>query len=216
MIEKREFPLHAIGAALQMRNNTAYDHHPPLFRRAAALVREHRPHGANILSFGCASGAEAMALADKYFTLEADRILGLDIDPHQVAVASHKNRYPNRVSFAPSSLEVMRQSGPFDAIFAVSVLCRWPATKGVEDIAEIFPFATFCSAVAELDSCLTSGGLLVIYNANFRFSDTPTFAKYRQAGRYRRGGKVAKFDRSNKRLSLDDADEDALFVKLVP
>jgi hypothetical protein len=109
----------AIQEAAQTATNTDYDRYPEIFKMASVILRERRrpQRGLRILSFGCASGLEPLALAEKYFASDRDQILGVDVSNTQLSLARAANRYPERVSFELSSPEVLSAYGPFDCIF---------------------------------------------------------------------------------------------------
>jgi len=206
-----------IGSVIQRANNTEYDRHPLIFEHVALALRARLPEGtrpANILSFGCSSGEEAITLAEKY--LLKDHIIGVDISDAHLNQARAANRIPERINFARSDPDFLARVAPFDVIFAMSVLCAWPDSEGKDDIASWFPFNRFARIVAELDQYLAKRGLLVIYNASFRFSDTDTYQKYRtvQIPGMGESGYVSKFNKDNRRCTEFDSYNEVLFEKI--
>jgi hypothetical protein len=127
-----------------------------------------------ILSFGCSTGDECFTLR-RY--LPDALIVGADVSRRALADARARND-DSRITFIRSRRGALSRSGPFAAIFAMSVLCRWPATMTTDDASRVYPFRRFEAATASLDEILTMGGLLVVYNANYRFIDTTTARKY--------------------------------------
>ena len=101
-------------------------------------------------------------------------------------------------------------------MFANSIFCRWPASRGVATIAELYPFAAFEAALSEIDQQLETGGLLALYNANYRFGDTALAGRYvplKLSG----AGRIGLCDQIRSRWpgeQLDQAYPDALFLKL--
>ena len=214
---RRTASSNAIEEIAQKATNTNYDRYPQIFKLASTAMIERRRsgRGTNILSFGCARGEEALALAEKYFTDPRDQILGVDISPEQLELARAANRLPARISFELSGSSTMEARAPFDAIFAMSVLCSWPGTQNAEDASSIFSFKRFSDLVAELDRYLAVGGVLVIYNANFRFCDTVTAGKYRVIPTgLNSNGFVYKFDATNRRRIDYDSYDEIIFEKL--
>lgn len=60
----------------------------------------------------------------------------------------------------------------------MSVLCRWPTTKGKNDISSIYAFDEFEKLIEHIDGKLRPGGILAVYNSNYFFEDTAAFANY--------------------------------------
>jgi hypothetical protein len=161
---------------LQVMTNTSYNRYPHVFEAVAPLLSE----GARVLSFGCSTGAEALSLAHIY--LKNSRIVGADVDVDALEIAN--SRIPaepvngNHVSFFLSTDQWLSEQPLFDCILSMSVFCVWPKTKGMENIAGVFPFALFESMLAKLDDALKIGGLLVLYNTNYFFEDTLLADRY--------------------------------------
>lgn len=139
--------------------HTALNHYPEIFKRALS-----RSSGA-VLSFGCSTGEEVRSLK----ALTTRPVHGVEIDKQRLAQARSSDpggcsqdyaRKPE--AFAPAS---------HGLIFAMSVLCRYPSENPTAD----FPFSTFCAWLARLDRLLEPGGLLILWNANYDFRETPLF-----------------------------------------
>ncbi|MGB9153377.1 MAG: hypothetical protein WCD70_09865 [Alphaproteobacteria bacterium] len=97
-----------------------------------------------------------------------------------------------------STAENIIEHAPYDAIFAMSVLCRWPVTRELKDISEIYPFNKFESIVEFLDTALSMNGLLIIANANFDFLDTKVAERYSVVEvNIESSGFVYQFDKNN-------------------
>ena len=156
----------------QPQRSSEPNRYPIIFSAVANLVGS---KGLPVLSYGCSSGYEPMALAD-YFP--ESLILGVDVHPTALAEARQNTRDCPRVSIAASERHAILSAGPFGAIFAMSVLCRWPETKGADDISEIWPFADFEAHIRLLDEALAPGGVLAIYNSNYNFRDSDISAGY--------------------------------------
>ncbi|EGF93758.1 hypothetical protein ABI_22000 [Asticcacaulis biprosthecium C19] len=71
-----------------------------------------------------------------------------------------------------STQNAIRDHGPYDAITAMSVFCLWPATSGLENITEVYPFSTFESGLLGLFQHLKPGGVLLLQNAQYMVEDT--------------------------------------------
>jgi len=138
------------------------DRYPEIF----SLCRDYlagRPD-LRILSYGCSTGEEVLTLRS-YFP--AAMIVGAEINPQSLAIA-RKKVSDDRVVLIESDSAAIRESSPFDAIFCMAVLQRTPmliADQGVKDLSGIYPFEKFDAKVAELDTWLKTGGLLVVHHS---------------------------------------------------
>ena len=128
-----------------------------------------------VLSYGCSKGLEALSLAD-YFP--ASRVLGVDVSPEALAEARANTDSHRRVSVAVSEPGVILNTAPFGAIFAMSILCRWPQTRVMTDISDVWKFAEFQQHVRLLDDALAPGGVLVLFNSSYSFRDTDVAGNY--------------------------------------
>ena len=124
----------------------------------------------NILSYGCSEGFETHDLGTKFFPYA--QVVGCDINQIALDIAIRNCAKPSRIKHIFSEPEAVSAHGPYDLVFALSVLCRWPQTKEAKNISTMYPFAEFENTIRQLDSVLKPGGILVIFNANYRFSDT--------------------------------------------
>jgi SAM-dependent methyltransferase len=143
---------------------TREDRYPELFDLAASLA----PAATRILSFGCSTGAELVALRRRFPDSE---IVGAEINPRSRGIAAARVRNDARTAVvSPGSV-----AGRFDAIFALAVLQREPhkmSAMGVEDLSAYYPFERFDGAVRWLDRLLVPGGLLCVANAHYRVEDS--------------------------------------------
>jgi hypothetical protein len=151
------------------------------------------PEGAKVLSYGCSTGEEPAALAQR---LPTARIIGADVSSFALKKARRRCAQQTNISFVNTAKNRLNEMGPFDAIFAMSVLCRYPATKSVANCSEIYPFERFEEACSGLDALLRPSGYLVLYNTNYRFTDTVTATDYEviDLDDLRLSGSVEKFD----------------------
>lgn len=181
----------------QLTSTTEMNRYPELFSAMKDFLAGSHPR---VLSYGCSTGEECATL-EKY--INPSLLIGADINESNLRIA--RRRYSgSRLQFTLSTPETLKATAPYDVIFCLSVLCRWEETRNVEDCSGIYPFEKFNAAIVLLDNLLAAGGLLVIYNSNFRFEDTQTFA----ASGYTpvptdsvpNSGFVHKFDRFNRRI----------------
>jgi Methyltransferase domain len=180
----------------QLTSTTEVNRYPELFAALKDLTPAKHPR---VLSYGCSTGEEC-ASVESY--LDPIAVIGADINESNLRIARQRVDSP-RIQFIESTPERLRAHAPFHIILCLSVLCRWEDTRDVEDCSDIYPFEKFASAIAFLDTLLSAGGLLVIYNSNFRFEDTETFTRSRYTPMPTPGipdsGFVHKFDRANQR-----------------
>lgn len=178
----------------QLTSVTGHDRYPELFKETARTMGSDRP--LKILSFGCSSGEECFSLK-KYFPNA--RIIGVDINQSNIKKAKQRNQFPD-VEFHFSTASLIAEKGPYDIIFCLSVLCRWEDTKGLLNCEHVYPFTKFHSTVYHLSQQLSRDGLMVIYNSNFRFEDTPEASGYQiiETPAIQDSGFVTKFDKDNK------------------
>ncbi len=70
-----------------------------------------------------------------------------------------------------SNPHAIRSRGPYDIIFAMSVLCRFPESRNLQvDFAKLYPFARFEETVGLLTECLSGSGMLCVYNSSYEFA----------------------------------------------
>ena len=141
----------------------------------------------SLLSFGSSTGEEAITLATMYFNDTKFNLFGVDLDQESIdkAKASVASQDPKldsgKVTFFNGKDVDIREYGPYDAIFANSVLC-YHGTRGVnpKSIVDKYPFADFEASLGYLDASLNVGGVLAIVNTNYHFSDVENlYKKYR-------------------------------------
>lgn len=190
---------------------TRKNRHPDFFAMAAkGLPGKQSPR---ILSFGCATGEEAFALAAQ---IPAAQIDGIDINPACIEKAQRRTppALKQRVHFAVGD-QVPPVEQLYDAIFCLSVLrhARLDAEQP-GNCEAIMPFARYADFVERFDRALKPGGMLFLWGANFRFSDTDVAPRYRTIavpGRRHKGG--AYYGSDNLRV-LIDGNPDCVFEKI--
>lgn len=155
----------------QPYGTTSDDRYPQLFDALAERLA-HLP-SPRILSFGCSTGEEVRALRAR---VPAARIIGIDLNPRSLAIARKKDGNPlslYRLAGAPVT------NDRFDAVLAMAVFRHGELEAGQpDDCSAVMPFVRFAEGVALLDACVEPGGWLALHNSHFRFTDTPTAAKY--------------------------------------
>jgi SAM-dependent methyltransferase len=148
----------------QTSPDTSDERYPELFDLAAELM----PKASRILSFGCSTGQELVALRRRFRDAE---LVGAEINPRSRRMAGRRVRHDARAKVvAPAGIE-----GEFDLIFALAVLQREPhkiAELEVEDLTPFYPFGRFDNAVSGLAKRLRHGGFLCVTNAQYRVEDS--------------------------------------------
>ena len=153
----------------QIETTTKINRYSKIFAEAA----KHLDANSVILSFGCSSGEECQSLA---MCSPGAEIVGTDINSFMISEAKRKNINP-KISYL-SIEEIIDSQRMFDAIFACSVLCRWPESKFLNDLSRTFSYESFVEIIDLLDSLLEKNGLLIIINSNYKFEDTETYERY--------------------------------------
>jgi len=182
----------------QLTSTTMVDRYPEIFK---ASVQECQHKAPKILSFGCSTGEECVSLRS-YFP-EAE-IIGADINKQNLKKAKKRNLAPG-IKYMLSTNENLESNGPYDLVFAMSVLCRWKDTEHVQSCENIYPFEKFNESVEHLYSLLSTDGILVVYNANFLIEDTTIaeFLKPIKVNSIKDSGFVHKFNKQNQKINPD-------------
>jgi hypothetical protein len=181
----------------QISNVTNYDRYPEIFHYISYIYNTGISRPLKILSFGCSYGLECLSLR-KYFP---DAIItGFDINEDNI-IKAKKLSYDDNMFFTSNWGKII-QIKFYDIILAMSVLCRWPQTQNVKNCEKIYSFYQFQTQIVQLDNLLKENGIFVIYNANFRFSDTSVYSKYEciNIPKYNDSGFVTKYDKNNLKL----------------
>jgi SAM-dependent methyltransferase len=121
-----------------------------------------------VLSFGCSTGEELVALRRRFPTAE---IVGAEINPRSRAIAARRVASDAHSTVVPPR----RLNGSFDVIFALAVFQREPhkiAEMEVDDLSPFYPFTRFDEGVRQLVAMLRPNGLLCITNAQYRIEDS--------------------------------------------
>jgi Methyltransferase domain len=149
----------------QPMSKTAMDRYPEIFAAASRTL----PDARRILSYGCSSGEECATLAT-YFP--AAKIVGADVN--LLSLAKAMRFFGRNIRFVYASDKNLIRLGEFDAVFCMAVL-RNPRKKL---IAGRYPFERFEERAHFLETLVRSGGMLVIHNSNYRFSDVNHLHRY--------------------------------------
>jgi SAM-dependent methyltransferase len=169
----------------QVSNFTKRNRHPEHIALARAACSAEHPR---VLSFGCSTGEECFDIRDHW---PSASVFGTDINQDALKVAKSK-RSSKGITFFEISAENLASHGPFDAIFAMNVLCRNPETIYVDNISEVYPFHLFDMTVSLLAKHLTKGSVLAIYNGNYFFEDTSVADQFEAAGEHLNIGFIEK------------------------
>ncbi|MDB5525409.1 MAG: hypothetical protein JWM58_3172 [Rhizobium sp.] len=154
-----------------------YHFHTEMFRQTSQLVtararlRATRPgKPLRILSFGSSIGEEVATLR---FLFPNDEIYGCEIDDRVLEICQRS--VGSLATIFKSSSEAIAANGPYDLILASAVLCLNPAP---EDFKDRFPVSKFDDLVAMLDANLNPGGIFIVTNASYRFTESPVARGY--------------------------------------
>ncbi len=181
----------------QLTSVTYNNRYPKLFSESARITSLNQD--SKVLSFGCSTGEECFAIKK---TFPSAKIIGVDINKTNLKRAVNTNQNDD-IKFLLSSPENISAEGPYDIIFCLSVLCRWDDTKNLRNCEKIYPFAKYNSTIEMLAGNLKKGGLMVIYNSNFRFEDTSIFQDFEiiETPSIASSGFVNKFDANNESIN---------------
>lgn len=203
-----------LGRQIQPEPHTRLGRYPELFARCAELAKTKgwgQLTDFRILSFGCSTGEECVSLASHF---PGASILGVDVNKESLEKA-RRTCTNKQIRIEPSSTKALRKHGPFHMIWCMSVLCHWPQSKTLDDLSEVFPFARFEETIQLLHDALQIGGLLVIYNSNYCFSDSRFYSCYRpvDSSGLNGSGFVHKFSPNGKKMAGFNY-PDAIFEKV--
>ena len=182
----------------QISNATESDRYPEIFGFVQKLKGEKSK--IRILSFGCSYGLECNSLHN-YFPNAC--ITGYDIFEENIERAKKTIQNKN-ITFTAKWENV--EKGLYDVVFAMTVFCRTPHTCNKKDCSKIYSFEKFNAQMLTLDTIIQKGGLLVLYNANFLFTETSVSHRYEAISipGFSDSGVVPKFGKDNKLLKNQD------------
>jgi hypothetical protein len=157
---------------IQLANTTKSNRHPDLFTFCQIL--KGKESKLKILSYGCSSGEECFSLRE-YFPNSL--IIGCDINNLALKKA-RKINVDTYIEFIYSNERNLKLKGEYDLIFILSVLCKEPEARLVDDISNFFSFKQFNLTISLLDENLRKGGLIIIRNANYLIEDCDIMNRY--------------------------------------
>jgi SAM-dependent methyltransferase len=156
----------------QVATSTLNNRYPGIFRTVQGRIAQKfgADLGGNrlkILSFGCSDGSEISSLRS-YFP-EA-LIFGCDVNEEALGAASEALFMDEAFLFRSSSEAILRY-GPFDVVFAMSVLCRFPDSMKADliDFTPVYSHDSFNRGIQLLSDALRDDGILCLYNTNYSF-----------------------------------------------
>lgn len=153
----------------QVTTYTELNRYPLIFEGAREALAE-RAGPLRLLSYGCSTGEEVASLRSVFPEAE---IVGADINPAALEQARDNHSGP-RTRFVSSRSQELEGLGPFDAIFCMAVLQRFPSVVAeLDSLADMYPFEQFSTEVGRLHGLVTEGGLLVLHLTHYRFADLP-------------------------------------------
>lgn len=156
-------PMSELSRRFQTSCVTHYNRYPNLWKRVRSGIHHDDP---SILIMGCSTGEECFtALA--YFPSAV--IVATEADPIALALAKLRHPHPS-ITYLSHEEPI---EGPFDLICCNSVLCDHPSNYDKSHIPSE-GFIRFSKAIAELSEKLSMNSLLMLVNAEFRLSDTPS------------------------------------------
>lgn len=137
------------------------------FRALRRSFGERADDPLKILSFGCSTGEECLDIQQVFPNAH---VFGTDIK--QSALKQAQDKCPSSMTIFPSTEAAIADHGPYDAVTAMSVFCKWPSTSEMTNIAASYPFTTFEDGVVNLVRNLKIGGIFLLQNAQYMIEDT--------------------------------------------
>ncbi|HYM26055.1 MAG TPA: class I SAM-dependent methyltransferase [Vicinamibacterales bacterium] len=154
----------------QPYTTTTADRYPLVFQFARDQLGDHR--SMRILSVGCSTGDEVFSLR-RYFPTAA--IHGIDINSRNISICRNRVERSGDAGMTFEVADSTRREGSEScaAIFCMAVL-RHGDLEAVESprCDHLIRFADFDRMVCDFARCLKPGGLLFIWQSNFRFCDS--------------------------------------------
>jgi SAM-dependent methyltransferase len=161
-------------AAFQIVGTTAPNRYPFLFRALADLLAD-RP-SPRILSFGCSTGEELLAL-NAY--MPNATLVGIDLNPRAIRIARQRLRGIKNVRLDCQPSAQLEPPSHYDAVLALAVFQRSVLSHERPMTAQPhLSFGRVEVAWADLDRCLKPCGILIIHHSHFRFSDSKLYPCY--------------------------------------
>jgi len=171
-----------MGWNVQVATWTSNNRYPGIFRTVQGRIAERLGPDLGearlkILSFGCSNGSEVSTLRS-YFP-EA-LIYACDVNPTALHSAAELLLMDEAIVFL-SSPKSIAEHGPFDVIFAMSVLCRFPESVNpvMTNFRTVYRFEDFEDTTELLASNLKQNGIVCLYNTNYDFLQTAIAKQFR-------------------------------------
>lgn len=160
----------------QRKTSTFFNRDPDVFRTVQARILKERDPSCGggalrVLSFGCSSGAEILALRG-YFS-EAT-ILGRDVDLTSILASGTEGRRAG--IYFESTPESLRSRGSGNLVFTMSVLCLHPLNG--RPITETFSFNEFSRLCSLIDEALVPSEIFCFYNPSHPIPYLPSQSRY--------------------------------------
>lgn len=149
----------------QLSHQTKLNRFPILYQRAQEL----QPNAKRVLSLGCSTGEEIIALAEKFPNAE---LYGVDIDHYSIQTARRNNKLPNAYFF-----DQVEGLGQFDLITCFMVLF------GLEVPV---PKDRWLSVMEKLDKHAAPNAVVMCYTSEFPLEEVFTAEKYEPLNVYTR------------------------------
>ncbi len=201
----------------QKHTHTAANRYPGIFRTVRAWLDKNKQTNSQplrILSFGCSSGEEMLTLR-AYFP-EAT-IVGCDTNIEMLRRSQRILRGDQGITFF-SSPENIDAFGPYDAIFAMSVLCQFPTSRTVTNLSELFPFQLFERLALNLANNIKPGGVFCLFNSNYLFNELSCSNEFTtlRSEQIHTTGFIDRFSADGSRLTNSVGHRDAFYQKAEP
>lgn len=160
----------------QNSNATEYNRYPNHYALISSLHESFRDVSktSKILVYGCSRGEEPVCLAEKYFTQPSSIIDAVDISEKALENAKKFNRHERVHYILTKDFEPLDK---YDVIFVNSVLCSNPP-QNLYNISSEYPFELFENTLEEIVDMLKVGGILMIYNSNYRIEHTTVASRF--------------------------------------
>ena len=130
------------------------------------------PRVPRILSFGCSTGEELLSLRHYFPTAH---LLGCDVHLDAMHLARQATASDPRTTVFESTASNLHRHGPFDAIFANSVLCV--NTPNAATVRRDLPFSRFEDLLCEVAGHLAPEGVMFIVNPSYQPDHSQEFRR---------------------------------------
>jgi hypothetical protein len=187
---------------------TAHNRYPLLFAQSKSYLSTIK--NPFILSFGCSTGEEVATISE--YIPDAN-IMGIDINEWCIRQCKKKHNNP-RFHFHHRASNEFEGANNFDAIFCMAVFQR-TENRLYNNIAQQLTFEQFEKEILLLDNKLKPGGLFIIENSDFRFTDT-SCSKHYAPLIFEKSNYILKrphFGKNNKKIA-DVQNNPRIFVKI--